>query len=412
MRYSQLFGQTRKTAPSDADTINHKLLVQAGFVRQLMAGVYTYLPLGLRVLNKISDVIREEMNSVGSSEVLMPSLHPDRIWKQTGGWDSIDVLFKLKSRTDRDYALAQSHEEVVTPLASEWIRSYKDLPLSLYQIQWHFRDELRSKSGILRGREFLMKDMYSWHDSVEEFERYYEDVKKAYLRVFQRLGMQAMVTEASGGAFTDKISYEFEVLSEAGEANILYCEDCQYCVNTDDLDKHKEGDDCPHCGTDLKAGKAAEVGNIFDLGQKYTKAFDLKFTDENNEEKYPLMGCYGIGVSRTMGVLVEKSHDEKGIIWPEGVAPYQAHLVGLNMDSEDTARRANEVYGLLEEAGVEILYDDRDTGAGEKLADADLIGVPFRLVVSNKTENKIEWKGRTEKQSELLEIEEVIRRLT
>src|SRR3989339_783351 len=300
MKYSQMFAKSLKSAPANAETINHKLLVQAGFVRQVMAGVYTYLPLGLRVLNKISQIVREEMDAIGGREVLMPLMHPASIWKTTGGWDSIDVLFKLQSRTKKDYALAQSHEEVVTPLAMEFLHSHHDLPLSLYHIQWKFRDELRSKSGILRGREFLMKDMYSWHIDQADFDRYYQKAKEAYLTIFSRMGLTAKVTEASGGGFSEKISYEFEVLTDAGEANILYCDSCEYCVNIDDIDKHKEGDKCPGCQKDdLKHSLASEVGNVFDLGQKYTKAFDLKVTNEKGESVYPIMGCYGIGITRT-----------------------------------------------------------------------------------------------------------------
>lgn len=410
MRYTKLFAQTRKIAPADADTINHKLLVQAGFVRQVMAGVYTYLPLGMKVLNKISQVVREEMNAVDSQEVLMPVMHPSNLWKQTGGWDSIDVLFKVKSRTGRDYALAQSHEETVTPLAKEFINSYKDLPLSIYHIQWKFRDELRSKSGILRGREFLMKDMYSWHATQDDFDSYYKKVKDAYLRIYKRLGLDAKVTEASGGAFTEKVSYEFEVITDAGEANVLHCSNCEFCVNFDDITKHKKGDDCPKCKQDkLKSAKAAEVGNVFDLGQKYTKAFELKFTDTDGKKKYPIMGCYGIGISRTMGVLVEKFHDERGMMWPTGVAPYQIQLVSLNTDKESVVKRTDEVYEQLMNARIEVLYDDReDVGAGQKLADADLIGNPVRIVVSAKTGDKLEMKMRSEKEAKLVTIDEVI----
>ena len=330
MKYSQAFWRTLREAPKEAETVNHKLLVRAGYVRQVMAGVYSYLPLGLRVLNKISKIVREEMDQIGSQEVLMPILHPATLWKQTGGWEHIDVLFKIKSRTEKDYALAQSNEETVTPLAAEWIHTAKDLPVSIYHINWKFRDELRSKSGILRGREFLMKDMYSFHKDQADFDRYYEIAKQAYLRVFERLGLTAKVTEASGGGFSEKISYEFEVLTEAGEANILYCEKCPFCVNIDDIDKYKLDDECPKCGLGrLRAATAAEVGNVFDLGQKYTKAFGITVPVDNGEKIYPVMGCYGIGITRTMGVLVEKFHDDKGIIWPASVAPFQAHLVSL-----------------------------------------------------------------------------------
>lgn len=405
MKFSETFVTTLRDAPKDAETVNHKLLVRAGYVRQLMAGVYTYLPFGQRVLNKISQIVREEMDVIGGKEVLMPLMHPAENWKKTGGWDKIDVLFHVKSRTDKDYALAQSHEEVVTPLAKEFIRTYKDLPLSIYHIQWKFRDELRSKSGILRGREFLMKDLYSWHLAQEDFEKFYQQAKLAYLKIFKRLGLTAKVTEASGGGFSEKISYEFEVLTDAGEANILYCDSCDYCVNVDDIDKYKNGENCPSCKRDvLKSALASEVGNVFDLGQKYTKAFDFKVQNEKGEMVYPIMGCYGIGISRTMGVIVEKFHDEKGIIWPKEVAPFDVHLVGLNGKGDD-------LYKKLLENNIDVLFDDRDLGAGEKFNDSDLIGIPVRLVVSDKTGDKIEYKERTSEKSELLDFDDMIKEL-
>ncbi len=408
MRYSELAIKTLRQPPKDAETVNHRLLVQAGFVRQLMAGVYIYLPLGLRVLNKISNIVREEMNSVGGQEILMPSLHPSANWKQSGGWDGVDVLFKLKSRTDKEYALGQSHEEVVTPLFKEVIRSAKDLPLSAYQIQWKFRDELRAKSGILRGREFLMKDMYSFHATQEDFDNFYKQVKSAYLRVFRRLGLVAKVTEASGGSFSEKVSYEFEVLTEAGEANILYCDKCEYCVNVDDISKYKEGDICPGCKTlGLLPARAAELGNVFDLGQKYTKSFDVTFVSESGDKQFPIMGCYGIGISRTMGVLVEKFNDDKGIMWPESVAPFTAHLVDLTEDG-----RGELVYNQLRGRGVDVLWDDRvNATAGQKFADADLIGIPVRVVVSAKTGDKVEIKKRSESSSVLVGLAEAIEQL-
>ena len=375
-------------------------------MRQLMAGVYTYLPFGLRVLQKIEAIIREEMNGIGGEEVLMPMLHPAEIWKTSGGWDSVDVLFKLKSRTEKDYALGQSQEEVVTPLMSEFIQSYRDLPAAVYHIQWKFRDELRAKSGILRGREFLMKDMYSWHTDQADFDRFYGVAKEAYMRIFNRLGLTAKVTEASGGSFTEKVSYEFEVLTDAGEANILYCPSCDYCVNVDDIQTYKVEDNCPRCGKDsLKASLAAEVGNVFDLGQKYVKAFDLTYVDRDGQKKYPVMGCYGIGISRTLGVIVEKFNDEKGIIWPENLAPFRVQLVELRQPE-----RAEEIYSLLTEAGVEVLWDDRDATPGEKFADADLIGCPFRVVVSERSlsEGGVEVKKRTEKTSTIIKLGDLL----
>lgn len=403
MRQSQLFTRIERNAPKDEATLNAQLLVRAGFVSKLMAGVYSYLPLGLRVLRKIENVVREEMNAIGGEEILMPQLHPKSIWKTTGGWDKIDVLFKLKSRTDKEYALGQSEEEVVAPLVMKYVTTYKDLPRAVYQIHWKFRDELRSKSGLLRGIEFFMKDMYSFHEDQVDFERFYAIAKKAYLRVFERFGLVAKVTEASGGAFSEKISYEFMVLTDAGEDDILYCNECEFCVNVE-IAKQKEEEHCPVCknGTLAKA-KASEVGNVFDLGQKYGKDFDLTVAGRDGGKRYPMMGCYGLGISRLMGVIAEKCNDEKGLIWPEPAAPFRAHLLALA--GADGAK----AYESLQKAGIEVLYDDRDLSAGEKFAEADLIGIPWRLVVSPKLGEKIEIKKRDEKEIKIAEINEVIK---
>lgn len=401
MRQSQLFTKTEKNAPKDEATVNAQLLTRAGFVSKLMAGVYNYLPLGLNVLTNIETIVREEMDSVGGQEISMAMIHPKANWQTTGGWDRIDVLFKLKSRTEKEYALGQSEEEVVTPLVMKYVNTYRDLPKSVYQINWKFRDELRSKSGLLRGVEFLMKDMYSFHETQEDFERYFAEVKKAYFRIFERLGLVAKATEASGGAFTEKISYEFMVLTDAGEDDILYCDVCEFCVNVE-IAKEKEGDKCTRCGKGtLAKARASEVGNVFDLGQKFTKNFEFTFTDRNGEKKNPIMGCYGIGISRLMGVIVEKCHDEKGIVWPDAVAPFSAHLLALN------GADGGPVYNALQTAGVKVLYDDREATPGEKFADADLIGIPWRIVVSPKLgEGKVELKRRTETESRTASLDE------
>ncbi len=407
MRVSQLAFQPRKNPPSAADTINHKLLVQAGFVRQLMAGVYSYTPLGLRVLENIRNVIRHEMNELGAQEVKMPILHPKKNWQTTGGWDSIDVLFKVESRTGREYALGQSHEEVVTPLMKEVINSYRDLPKAIYQIHWKFRDELRAKSGILRGREFEMKDMYSWHTSQEDFERFYEKVKQAYIRAYDKVGLTAKATEASGGSFSNKISYEFMVLTDAGEDDVFYCPSCEFCVNQE-IAEVAAGEKCPQCQqAQLKQAKASEVGNVFDLGKKYTQDFDLTYMDENGEHHHPIMGCYGWGTTRTMGVIVEKYNDEHGIIWPKAVAPFDAYLINIGLEQE----QAQQLYDRLQKAGYNILWDDRDETPGTKFADADLIGIPHRLLISEKSKDKIECKHRTEDKVELLTFEQVLMQL-
>ena len=409
MKYTQLLFAPQKQAPANAETMNHRLLVQAGFVRQTMAGVYTYTDLGLRVLNKIAEIVREEMLALGSHEILMPALTPKANWVTSGGWDAIDVLFKIKSQTNREYALAQSHEEVVTPLMKEVIQSSKDLPKSIFQIQWKFRDELRAKSGILRGREFLMKDMYSFHLNEEDFLQYYEAVKKVYMRVFERLGLRAYMTEASGGNFTKKISYEYMVLTDAGEDNILYCSGCNYCVNEEIADEDlKKSRICSKCGGRLEVARASEAGNVFDLGTKFTQAFDLSVRGgKNGKEKiYPVMGCYGIGISRAMGIIVEKWADEKGIVWPESVAPFKAELISLG--DEKSLAIAQDLYQKLSKAGIEVLWDDRaDVSAGVKFAGADLIGCPWRLVVSPKTAGKVEVKSRRSDKTELLMANEI-----
>ena len=376
---SQLFAPL-KQAPAKADTVNHRLLVQAGFVRQTMAGVYSYTTLGMRVLNKISDIVRNNMLALGSQEVHLPALHPSEPWKKSGGWENIDVLFKIKSQTGKDYALGQSHEEIITPLMAEIIHSYKDLPKSVFQIQWKYRDELRAKSGILRGREFLMKDMYSFHATHEDFLSYYEQVKQTYLDVYTALGLTAKATEASGGNFTHKISYEFMVLTNAGEDDILYCDQCNYCINTEIAAPDLKT--CPHCGAPLQKARASEAGNVFDLGTHYSEIFDVKFTDQNNQQHYPFMGCYGIGISRCMGIIVEKSHDDHGIIWPLSVAPALFYFVGIGDQGQ---KLALSTYDQLEkEFPQSAIVDDRDLSPGARFAACDLIGCPVRVVCSDK----------------------------
>lgn len=408
MKYSSVFGKTTRNVPKDEVTVNAELLTRAGFVEKLMAGVYTYLPLGLRVLDNISDIVREEMDAIGGQELLMPMLHPKENWVATGAWETLDVLFELESRTGREYALGQSEEEVVTPLVMRRVQTFRDLPQQVYQVGWKFRDELRSKSGLMRGREFLMKDMYSFHEDQADFDRFYAIAKAAYLNVYNRLGLLAKVTEASGGAFTEKISYEFMILTDAGEDDILFCDSCEFCVNVE-IAEVKEGATCPKCGQGLLAqARASEVGNVFDLGQKYGRDFDLGFTNRDGNKQYPIMGCYGLGISRLMGVIVETFHDDRGIIWPAVVAPAQVHLVNLGRDDE-AQHDAEALYATLQQHGIEVLWDERDTSAGVKLADADLIGLPYRVVISSRTrkEGKVEVKPRAG-DPELMTVEALI----
>ncbi len=399
MRYSQLFSKTLKAAPADAETANAKFLIQGGFVDPVMAGVYTWLPLGLATLRKVEQIVREEMNALGASETMMPSLQPKEYWDTTNRWDKVDVLFKLKSQTDKEYALGCTHEEVATPLAQKSVQSYKDLPLAFYQINTKFRDELRAKSGVLRGREFRMKDLYSFHATQEDLNAFYGRVLEAYLRVYARCGLDVKVVEAGGGAFTTNMTHEFQVITQAGEDVLIACPKCTFGQNTE-VATLKEGDACPKCGAALQTMKGVEVGNIFDLGTKYSDAFGLQFTDENGERRTVRTASYGIGTTRLVGAIVEAHHDEKGIRWPKSVAPYAVHLVSLKSKNADETERAQaaaqSLYEGLKAEGVDVLWDDRDLSPGQKFADADLIGIPLRLVVSPKSlaAGGVEWKER------------------
>lgn len=406
MRYSKLFGKTRKNVGEDATSVNHKLLLQAGFVDQLAAGIFSWLPLGLKVLRKIDGVIREEINAIGGQEVLLPTLIPKSNWETTNRWEGVDVLFKTKSQTDKEYGLGFSHEEVVTPLVAQYIQSYKDLPLFIYQIQTKFRDELRAKSGVLRGREFGMKDLYSFHSSEADLWAFYDLVKEAYFKIFKRVGLtDVKMTEASGGSFTKKNSHEFNVLTSAGEIDLFYCQNCQFAQNIE-IATVKTGDTCFNCHQGkLIVGKAIEVGNIFDLGDKFARDFGAVYTDPQGHKRSVVMGCYGIGDTRLLGTIVELNHDAKGIIWPSEVAPYNAHLISL-LGGET---QAELVYKELMSHGIEVLWDDREVSAGVKFADSDLIGIPYRLVVSKKTGDQIEVKKRNETESQIVDIEAALK---
>ncbi|MBT4917038.1 proline--tRNA ligase [Candidatus Peregrinibacteria bacterium] len=560
MRYSDMFGKTRHDPPCDADSVNAKLLTQAGFIEKLAAGIYNFLPLGKRVLRKIETIIREEMDGVGGQELLLPALQPIDIWKKTGRDVTMDdILYRTSASGNKEFVFGPSHEEAVTPLVSKYVQSYKDLPLSVYQVQTKFRDEPRAKSGLLRGREFGMKDMYSFHTSDEDLDRYYEEVMAAYSRVYDRCGLVAHVIEASGGAFSDKFSHEFSVETAAGEDTIIICDKCKSAQNLEiaegsvqdpstdaedelpmeevdierdfsvaanakahdvseqkilktvvyevdgggllgvvirgdlsvsdvklenyvkkmirpattetlkeaglvqgyispvkisdkidisfigdhsiknvknfvtgananakdlknvnlgrdftiddftDLVEVSSGFDCSKCGKALKEITAVEVGNIFKLGTKYSEAFDLNFTDQDGVSKPVVMGCYGIGTSRLLGTIVESRHDDKGIIWPMSVSPYHVHLLTLGND-DDSSKKAEDLYKDLSAEGVEVLFDERDERAGVKLNDADLLGIPIRIVLSKRSlENGgVEWKLRDEDDSKSVDLGQVI----
>ncbi len=411
MRQSKLFTKTRKEVPADETSRNAGLLMRAGYVHKEMAGVYAYLPLGLRVQEKIKQIVRDEMNAIDGQELIMTSLQRKELWESTGRWDdeTVDVWFKSSLKAGGEVGFGWSHEEPIGEMMKNYISSYKDLPISVYQFQTKLRNELRAKSGVMRGREFVMKDMYSFCGDEETHLAYYEGTKPAYMRVFERLGLgsDTYITFAAGGAFT-KFSHEFQTICEAGEDVTYINKEKGIAINEEVLNEET----LQNLGItmeELTKYKTAEVGNIFNFGQQKATDLGLKAKNQNGEDLPVWMGSYGIGITRLMGVLVEKFADEKGIVWPESVAPFKVHLVGLNSDDAEVKDYTDGIYLTLKEKGVEVLYDDRDTRAGEKFADSDLIGIPYRVVVSRKTkeEGKFEVVTRASGEVRLLSEEEL-----
>lgn len=412
MRQSHLFTKTRKEAPKDEVAKNAQLLIRAGYVYKEMAGVYAYLPLGERVMEKIVQVIREEMNAIGGQEVMLTALQDKKIWEKSGRWSDavVDNWFKTKLKNGTETGLGFTHEEPLTALMKDYIHSYRDLPRYVYQFQTKFRNEERAKSGIMRGREFLMKDLYSFSADLTSHEAFYEKAKQAYVRIFDRLGLgqRTYVTFAAGGSFS-KYSHEFQTVTDAGEDTIFVHEGKKIAVNKEVMTDEVLAD-LGVKRADLVEKKAVEVGNIFNLGTKFSDAFELAYVDEKGEKKTVVMGSYGIGPGRVMGTIVETLADDAGIVWPEAVAPFKAHLIVLG----DSARKtADKLYETLTAEGIEILYDDRDARPGEKFADADLMGMPYRIVVSDKTiaAGAHEVKHRATGKVEALAEKELIARL-
>jgi len=408
MKQSELFAETKKQAPRDAKAISHELLVRGDFIDQLTAGVYSFLPLGWRVHRKIEQIIREEMNAIGGQEVFLPVLAPKKIWEETDRWKTMDPpLFKLKDRHQKELALGSTHEEVITDLARKRVKSYKDLPFYLYQIQDKFRNEMRSSGGLLRVREFIMKDLYSFHVSENDLKKYYEKVKGAYMKIFQRCGLKVVPIEAESGAIGGTLSHEFALIAKSGEDKILACSKCDYGAN---VNKHGRIKICPNCKAKLVFSHGIESGHTFNLGTKYSEAMGAYFTDKDGRKKPIVMGCYGIGLGRLMAAIVEVYHDKNGIIWPKQVAPFDIHLIqiGDNKKIEETGKKA---YNALQKKQIEVLYDDREESAGVKFADADLIGIPLRIVVSEKTflKGSVELKKRDEEKIKLIKIKDILK---
>lgn len=415
MRQSELFTKTSKSAPADETSKNAQLLIRAGFIHKEMAGVYAYLPLGLRVLENIKHIVREEMNALGAFEIIMTNLQRQELWERTDRWDDkqVDIWFKTNLQNGAPIGLAWSHEEPITDMMRNYIASYRDLPANVYQFQTKLRNELRAKSGIMRGREFVMKDLYSYSRSDEEHQKFYDKVTEAYLKVFERVGIGdcTYVTYASGGSFT-QFSHEFQTVTEAGEDIIYLDRNKKLAVNKEvyndevlnqlSLDKGQ-----------LEELKASEVGNIFSFGTTKSKQLGLTFTDQEGQEKDVVLGSYGIGITRLIGVIAELFADDKGLIWPESIAPAKVHLIRIG-DSEKLLKASDDLYYLLTESNIAVLYDDRNVRPGEMFADADLIGIPNRVVVSEKTlaNSSLEYKSRTANEAEQINTEKLLKILS
>lgn len=407
MRHSELFAKIKKIPPKEAESISHKLLARADFIDQLASGVYGFLPLGWQVHQKIENIIREEMRAMGGQEIFLPTLIPKKLWAETKRWDNIDPpLFKLKDRHNSEFGLGSTHEEVVTDWARKRIKSYKDLPFSIFQIQNKFRNEMRPTGGLLRVREFIMKDLYSFHASQEDAIKFYQKIRLAYARIFRRCGLKPICVEADPGTIGGELSHEFMILCQTGEDKVLICQKCKCAGN---VEKFKNLKTCPKCKAPLKKFSSIESAHAFYLGTKYSQAMGAKFIDKTGKSKPLVMGCYGIGLSRLLATIVEIHHDKNGIIWPKEVAPFQVHLIQIE-NIQKVKKAAQKLYQDLQKSGIEVLYDDRiDRTAGEKFAEADLIGIPWRLVVSEKTlkKNSAELKKRETQKVKLVKLNQI-----
>ena len=410
MYVSKLSFRTKKESPSDEFSEGSKLLIRAGFIEKNFSGVYTYLPLGFRVFKKIAALIRREMDEVGGQEMLMPALTPKAVWDTTGRWEALsDIMYQLKDRQDKTLSLAPTHEEVLSAIVAHHLVGNNTLPFYLYQIQDKFRDEPRAKSGLIRTREFLMKDLYSFHTSQEDLNRFYEIMKESYARIFKECDFKAYITQASGGAFSKEHSHEFMVESNAGEDRVFVCEKCDFAQNVEVV-QDETNLECPSCAASLmKEIKAVEVGNIFKLGTKFSEAFGIHCSDEEGVRRPVVMGSYGIGLGRVMGTIAEVNSDEHGLVWPRSLAPYLVYVIPLVKKGDDAEVILNvsyKIYGDLQAQGLEVLYDDREKSAGEKFGDADILGIPYRMVISSKTlaEDCVEIKERKTGKIELVKF--------
>ena len=391
MYYSKTLIPTLKEDPAEAEVVSHKLMLRTGLIRKLSAGIYCYLPMALRVLKKIEKVVREEMTKTSAEELLLPALQPSELWEETGRWQKYGKeLIRLRDRHDHDFCLGPTHEEVIVDLVRKEVRSYRQLPITLYQIQTKFRDEIRPRFGIMRGREFIMKDAYSFDADMEGAKLNYQKMFDAYHAIFSRCGLRFRAVEADNGMIGGSSSHEFMVLTDTGEEEIVSCTACPYAANIEKTEQGHQavGDPCPRCGGQLTIDRGIEVGHVFLLGTKYSKEMKAVFLNEKGEERFFEMGCYGIGVSRIIAAAIEQNHDERGIIWPLQIAPYRVHIVPVQDKSEKVMLAAKKIYRALTEEGIDVLLDDRSERPGVKFHDADLLGIPYQVVIGEKNLEK------------------------
>ena len=372
---------TYKETPVDAELTSHQLMLRAGLIKKLASGLFSWMPIGLKVLRKIERIVREEMDRSGAYEVSMPAIQPADLWQETGRWEAYgDLLLKMEDRQGRSFCFGPTHEEVITDIVRNELKTYRQMPVNFYQIQTKFRDEIRPRFGVMRAREFLMKDAYSFHLDQPSLDLEYENMGATYNTIFTRLGLDFRKVRANSGEIGGSLSHEYHVLADSGEDEIGYCDEEDYAANVEMI----EGNTAPNGGK-LSFTRGIEVGHIFQLGDKYSKSMNCTVLNDKGDSIYPLMGCYGIGISRIMASSIEQNHDESGIIWPEPLAPFQIIIVALNNNTEDTTlTKSRKIYHQLMESGYEVLLDDRNERAGVKFADADLLGIPKRLIVSER----------------------------
>ncbi len=380
MKQSLEFIPTLKDVSSDAVIQSHRIMLKGGYAYQVAAGIYTYLPLGYRIIKNIEKIIREELDAIGCSELLMPTLHPKSLWEETNRWDAYgDNLMRLTDRHGREFALGPTHEEIITDLIRTYVKSYKKLPLALYQIQTKFRDEFRPRFGLMRGREFIMKDLYTFHDNKEELQEWYDKVSKCYENIFRRCGLKFVRIQADNGDIGGDSSHEFMALCDIGEDTITYCDACGYSANVE-VSKLHEGDSCPKCGEKILEAKGVELGHIFQLGTKYSESMNATINNQDGSLSPIIMGCYGIGVSRIVMAVLEQCSFENTVLWPEELKPYDIHIIIGNMKDEELVKAAFELEKSFNNKGLKVLVDERDERIGSKLKDADLIGIGKRYV--------------------------------